>query len=171
MPLLEHGRTVADRFVAVADDEALPDAPALISLARLTADAGSLAGRNAELGVQVASTTRPEAIAPLLARVSLVAIEFPKFRDGRGFTIARTLRERYGYKGEIRAVGHLLPDQHTHALRCGFSSVAVADGADLSPWTAALGRFDVAYQPDEAGSDTISGLRRHLHLNAAAAAH
>jgi uncharacterized protein (DUF934 family) len=158
MPLLETGRPVADRFAAVADDAALPDGPALISLARLRADPP--VGRNAELGVVVPSTTRPEDLAPLLDGVSLVAIEFPKFRDGRGFTIARTLRERYGYAGEIRAVGHLLPDQHSHALRCGFSTVTVADGTDLGPWQAALGRFEIAYQPDESGSTPLNGLRR-----------
>ncbi len=119
----------------------------------------------------VPSATRPEDLAPLLDRVTLVAIEFPKFRDGRGFTIARTLRERYGYRGEIRAVGHLLPDQHSHALRCGFSTVAVPDGADLGPWQAALDRFHISYQPDATGADPVlSGLRRLRRLGGAARA-
>lgn len=163
MPLLEAGRPVEDRFAVVADDATLPDGPALIPLARLLAEPPT--GRNAELGVTVPPATRPEDIAPLLDRVSLVAIEFPKFRDGRGFTIARTLRERYGYTGEIRAVGHLLPDQHSHALRCGFTTVAVADDADLGPWQAALAWFHVAYQPDAADDEPIlSGLRRRRQL-------
>jgi len=165
MPLLDAGRPVADRFSVVADDAKLPDGPALVTLARLQAE--PVAGRNAELGVVVPSTARPDDIAPLLDRVSLVAIEFPKFRDGRGFTIARTLRERYGYTGEIRAVGHLLPDQHSHALRCGFSTVAVADGADLTPWQAALSYIHIAYQPDVTGTDApLSGLRRRRELGA-----
>jgi uncharacterized protein (DUF934 family) len=169
MPLLEAGRPVADRFAVVADAAPLPDGPALIPLARLHADPP--AGRNAELGVVVPSTTRPEDLAPLLDRVSLVAIEFPKFRDGRGFTIARTLRERYGFAGEIRAVGHLLPDQHSHAIRCGFSTVAVPDGAELGPWQAALAFFDVAYQPDAAGDEPVlSGLRRRRLLDGASRA-
>jgi uncharacterized protein (DUF934 family) len=157
MPLLESGHPVADRFVRVSDDAALPDAPALVSLARA---ATVPASRNAELGVQVASTTRPEDVAPLLDRVTLVAVEFPKFRDGRGFTIARTLRERYDYRGEIRAVGHFLPDQYSQLLRCGFSTVVVPDGADLAPWRASLAAFHVAYQPDVSGSQPLSGLRR-----------
>jgi uncharacterized protein (DUF934 family) len=168
MPLLEHGHPVADHFVSVADDAPLPDAPALIPFARLQRDADTLAGRNAELGIQVASTTRPEDIAPFLDRVSLVAIEFPKFRDGRGFTIARTLRERYGYTGEIRAVGHVLPDQYAFLVRCGFNDVAVPDGADLGVWCAALERFHVAYQAGVDGAPTVSGLRRHLALAEAA---
>ena len=161
--LLERGRPVADRFVRVADDADLPsDAPALISFARLQRDAAVLAGRNAELGVRVPSNTAPEEIAPFLDRVSLVAIEFPKFRDGRGFSIARTLRERYGFAGKIRAVGHILPDQHFFLVRCGFSEVAVPDDADLAPWRAALGRFHVAYQAAADGAPTVSGLRRRL---------
>lgn len=161
MPLLEAGRSVADRYAIVIDDTALPDGPALVPLARLQREAEALAGRNAELGVIVPSTARPEDVAALLDRVSLVAVEFPKFRDGRGFTIARTLRERYGYTGEIRAIGHLLPDQHRQALRCGFSSVAVPDDADLAPWQSAPGRFQIAYQPDAANDERpFSGLRR-----------
>jgi uncharacterized protein (DUF934 family) len=92
----------------------------------------------------------------------LVAIRFPKFRDGRGFTLARTLRERYGFTGEIRALGHVLPDQHLFLLRCGFSSVAVPDDADLAVWTAAIGRFHVAYQPALAEKAPLSLLRRRL---------
>jgi uncharacterized protein (DUF934 family) len=163
MPLLERGHPVADRFFHVADDAPLPaDAPALIPFARLQREAEALAGRNAELGVQVASNTHPEDLAPFLARVSLVVVEFPKFRDGRGFTIARTLRERYGYTGEIRAVGHILPDQYAFLVRCGFTDVAVSDEADLGVWAAALGRFHVAYQAGADAAPVISGLRRHL---------
>ena len=165
MPLLENGRPSEDRFVPVADDVPLPaDTPALIPLSRLQRDAEALAGRNAELGVQVGSATRPEDIFPLLDRVSLVVVEFPKFRDGRGFTIARTLRERYGFTGDLRAVGHILPDQYAFLLRCGFTSVAVPDDADLAPWAAGLGRFHVAYQPAEDGAPTVSLLRRSLAL-------
>ncbi len=165
MPLLEKGRPVEDRFVRVADDAPLPaDAPALISLARLQRDAAALAGRNAELGVQVPSDTRPEELAPLLDRVSLVVVEFPKFRDGRGFTIARTLRERFHYTGELRAVGHILPDQYSFLVRCGFSAVAVPGGADVAVWRAALGRFHVAYQAAADVTPTVSGLRRRLAL-------
>jgi uncharacterized protein (DUF934 family) len=124
MPLLDAaGQTLADSWVAVAEDAALPgDAPALVSLARLKSEAEALAGRNAPLGVRLPSDTPPEAVADLLDRLDLVAIEFPKFRDGRGFTIARTLRERFGYKGDIRAMGHFLPDQFGAMIACGFTS-------------------------------------------------
>ena len=168
MPLLENGRLAEDRFVVVADDAPLPsDAPALIAFARLQREAEALAGRNAALGIQVASATAPEDIAPFLDRVSLVVVEFPKFRDGRGFSIGRALRERYGYTGEIRAVGHVLPDQHAFLLRCGFTAVAVPDGADLAPWAAALGRFRVAYQAGMDAATPVSLLRRRMALSRA----
>jgi uncharacterized protein (DUF934 family) len=169
MPLLEHGLPVADRFVAVDDTADLPASPALIPLTRLRRDAAALVGRNAELGVQVGSATQAHELADLLDLVSLVAVEFPKFRDGRGFTIARALRERYGYSGEIRAVGHILPDQHVFLLRCGFSSVSVPDDADLAPWTAALSRFHIAYQAGMDEAPALSWLRRRLGAGTAGA--
>jgi len=165
MPLLEKGVPVEDRFVQVADDAPLPaDSPAVISFARLQRDADALAGRNVPLGVQMASATQARDIAPFLDRVALVVIEFPKFRDGRGFTIARTLRERFGYAGELRACGHILPDQYEFLVRCGFTSVAVPEGADLGVWAAALDRFHVAYQAGMDAAPVISGLRRRLAL-------
>ncbi len=144
MQLLEQGRPAADRWLRVADAAPIPDdVAALIGLERL---AEVPAGRTAPLGVVVGPATLPEELAPLLNRVALIAVAFPKFRDGRGFTLGRALRERFRYGGELRAVGHVLPDQHLFLLRCGFSAVEVADGADLAPWTAALGRFHTAYQ-------------------------
>jgi len=165
MALLEGGQVVADSWVRVGDDGALPDGqPALITLARFQAEADTLAGRNAPLGVVVPSNTKPETIAPLLDRLALVAIQFPVFKDGRGFTIARSLRERYGYKGEIRAFGHILPDQYVFLLRCGVTNVEIPDGADPARWAEALGQYDIAYQPAMVGDSPMSFLRRHLSV-------
>ena len=145
MTLLDHGRVVADRWTLIADDAKVPtDQPALISLDRLRAEA--LGDRAAPLGVLVGPAVAADAIADVLPILALVAVEFPRFRDGRGFTLARTLRERYYFAGEIRAAGHVLPDQHRFLLRCGFTSVAVPDDADLGVWISALGRFHLAYQ-------------------------
>jgi uncharacterized protein (DUF934 family) len=162
MPLLEQGKIVEDPWLAVAEDAEIPaGSPAIVSLARLAAASET---RNAPLGVRVGPATRPEDLAPWLDRVSLVAIDFPKFRDGRGFTIARTLRERYGFTGEIRALGHVLADQYVFLLRCGFTTVEVPEGAVVERWAAALGEFDVAYQPGVMGDAPLSGLRRRLGL-------
>jgi uncharacterized protein (DUF934 family) len=158
MPLLEAGRVVEDPWVLVADDAPLPaDRPAIISLRRLA----EVQRAGQRLGVLVGPAVRAEAIAarPDLA---LIAVEFPKFRDGRGFSLARTLRERFGFAGEIRALGHILPDQYRFLLRCGFSTVALPEGTDLGPWRAALVRFGVAYQPSVADEAPLEHLRRRL---------
>ena len=162
MPLLDAGgRTVEDGWVSVDDEASMPEGPALVSLARLERDRESLAGRNAPLGVSVPSNTKPEALAEFLDRVSLVAIQFPVFRDGRGFTIARALRERYGYTGEIRAVGHTLPDQYVFLIRCGVTRVEIPEGTETR-WQEALGFYDIAYQPAITDDPPLSFLRRRL---------
>lgn len=76
-------------------------------------------------------------IEPRMVQFAVIAIEFPKFRDGRGFTLARTLRQR-GYQGDLRAEGHFLPDQFLALLACGFSSFATPAEHDLAQFEAIL---------------------------------
>jgi phosphoadenosine phosphosulfate reductase len=76
-----------------------------------------------------------------------IAISFPSFTDGRGFSLARLLRERYGFKGEIRAVGHLIPDQGQFLLRSGFDTVEIADPDTADVWKFSLERIGRNYQP------------------------
>jgi uncharacterized protein (DUF934 family) len=160
MPLLEDGRLVADEWVAVADDAPLPDAPTILSLARLRAE--DLAGRNAPLGLALDPTTQPEEIADLLPRLSLVAVLLPKSKDGRAFTQARALREHFGFQGEIRATGHVLPDQYRMLRRCGVSTVQVPDGADAAVWTRSADVVDIAYQPARDAGAPLGLRRRRL---------
>ncbi|WP_148253979.1 DUF934 domain-containing protein [Aidingimonas lacisalsi] len=86
-------------------------------------------------------------LARILAKAPLVAIDFPAFTDGRGYTLARLLRERYGYQGEIRAVGDVLVDQLFYMSRCGFDALALRDDQRLDDALRALGAFSVSYQP------------------------
>lgn len=76
-----------------------------------------------QVGVLLPPDAQLEKLAARLDEIALIAIEFPKFREGRGFTLARNLREKYGYRGDIRAVGHFVPDQFVALIRCGFSSI------------------------------------------------
>jgi uncharacterized protein (DUF934 family) len=90
------------------------------------------------VGLLLAGSDDPAPLAADLPQLALIAIEFPKFADGRGFSTARLLRERYGYSGEIRAVGTYLPDQIYYLRRCGFDAFEVSDErADdaLGCWT------------------------------------
>lgn len=76
------------------------------------------------IGALVSSDISAERVQPYLGALDIVVVQFPKVRDGRGFTIARALREQYGFEGDIRAIGHFLPDQFTALTTCGFSSIA-----------------------------------------------
>ena len=116
MPLLSDGRLVADPWLTVPDGAPLPDGPAIVSLARWRAERAALTARNAALGLRLAAGEPVEEIAPDLARFAVVALDFPSFRDGRSYSAARLLRERYGYAGELRAIGNVLRDQLAGAI-------------------------------------------------------
>jgi uncharacterized protein (DUF934 family) len=82
-----------------------------------------------------------------LQHFAVVALEFPKFADGRAFSYARLLRERYGYKGEVRAVGAPVIDQALFLHRCGFDAIEVSVGTSAEAWLEAQARINVTYQP------------------------
>jgi len=88
----------------------------------------------------------PAAVADRLARASRVEVNFPKFGDGRGFSIARLLRERYGYAGELRAVGEVGRDHLFAMAACGFDAFLLRDGEDAAEALAAFGDFSDTYQ-------------------------
>ena len=156
MPLLKDGKPVADAWVAVADGEPIPaDRPAILSLERWQAEREALRGHNGRLGVRLASGEKVEDIADDLDRLALVALDFPKFQDGRAYSSARMLRERYGFKGELRAVGNVLADQFLFMHRCGFDAFEVADPAKAALWDKVMGQFSVFYQPTGDGRPTI----------------
>ncbi len=102
-----------------------------------------LVGQERPVGVLLAPETAPEAVAPFLDRIDLVVVPFPKFRDGRGFTIARSLRERHGFMGDVRAVGHVLPDQLRLLTQCGFTSIVTPDEHPPVQWQQAAGAIEM----------------------------
>jgi uncharacterized protein (DUF934 family) len=158
MALLENGTLRADPFLRVPDEDALPDGtPALLSLARLLREA--LRGR-APTGVELPPDADPAALAPLLGGLALVVLRLPKHRDGRAFSQARALREKLGFRGEIRATGHVLPDQYPLLLRCGVTTVEVPEDADTAVWEAARRVIPIAYQAAAGAEAPLSLLRR-----------
>ena len=86
-------------------------------------------------------------LAPFVATLPLVVIHFPEFKEGRGYTQARLLRDRLGYKGELRARGQIRADLVYHLSRCGFDAFELAEGENVEVAVAELQRFSVAYQP------------------------
>jgi uncharacterized protein (DUF934 family) len=134
-----------DSFTSVGEDDPIPAGDVIVSLKRFMAEGeGLLSGR--AVGVRIEPDEAVEDLVYDLPGLALVALAFPKFLDGRAFTSARLLRERYGFKGEIRAVGEVLREQAFHMLRCGFDAFVPADGSDLEGWTAAVRRYRHVYQ-------------------------
>ena len=151
---------VADDWIHVTDEAPLPaGAPAIVSLARWKAEQATLARRNAPLGVRLESHERAEAVAGDLPFPALVALDFPKLADGRAYSTARLLRERYHFAGELRATGQVLHDQLFAMARCGFDSFEFGPGADTLGVARALGEITVVYQPAADGRATASALR------------
>jgi uncharacterized protein (DUF934 family) len=105
-----------------------------------------LLARTGRLGVWLDSHEDPAAIAQDLRLFGVVAVNFPKFIDGRGYSIARLLRERYGYKGELRAIGDVFRDQLFFLSSCGFDAYALRAGEDPQEALAAFADFSEAYQ-------------------------
>ncbi|MGH8686957.1 MAG: DUF934 domain-containing protein [Burkholderiales bacterium] len=91
-------------------------------------------------------TDDPASYAGRLGSAERVEVNFPKFTDGRGYSIARLLRERHGYRGEIRAVGDIQRDQVFYLSRVGFDAFLLREGEDADDALAALGDFSEAYQ-------------------------
>jgi uncharacterized protein (DUF934 family) len=120
----------------------------LISLREFLADPARHRGAGERVGVRVAPADDIEDLVPHLARVALVGIEFPGPGDGRGFTSARLLRQRYGYRGEIRAVGAgVKQDLLFFMVRCGINAFDLVATENLAEAREALRRFTLAYQP------------------------
>lgn len=112
---------------------------------------------NDNLAPWLDSEDEVEKVAAKLVTAPLIAINFPTFMDGRGFSIARLLRERYGYGGELRAIGHVIQDQLFYLKRCGFDAYDLREGTDLEAAVASLDDFSVSYQ---AATDTPAPLFR-----------
>lgn len=117
----------------------------IIPLASFLADSDALKARG-DVGVFLENDIDLPAVAEQLAGLPVIAINFPGFMDGRGFSLARLLRERFGYQGEIRAVGHVIRDQLTYLKRCGFNSFCFNDDVDVEAAVASLNDFTEAYQ-------------------------
>ncbi len=152
MRYIKDGSIAADPWVYVKGDEPVPpDVPAIVSRGWLLAAAPDvLRSRSAPLGVAWPNDKPESELAPHLRQLSLIALEFPVFRDGRAYTQARQLRERLGFKGEIRATGDVLRDQFFFMARVGFDAFEVKKDADAEAFGHALREFTALYQPTAA---------------------
>jgi uncharacterized protein (DUF934 family) len=157
--LIKRGAFAQDGFAPVADDAPLPEGAVIVSLTRFQNDREALLARNTPVGVRLQSHENPELLGADVNHFSLIALEFPKFRDGRAFSWARMLRTRLGFKGEIRAVGDFLFDQVNYQHRVGFDAWEVPDHFTLEMFNRALAEMTNVYQPSTDGRKTIRDLR------------
>jgi uncharacterized protein (DUF934 family) len=123
-----------------------PSGDIIVPLALWDGQRENLLARPGRRGVWLDSHEQPAAIAGDLKLFGVVAVSFPKFTDGRGYSIARQLRERYGWKGELRAVGDVFRDQLFQLSSCGFNAFALREGEDPREALAGLSDFSDAYQ-------------------------
>jgi len=161
MGLIKNNELIADDYLYLPEDAPMPASGAVIvDLERWQSQKEQLIHSNADIGIRLKSDQSPELIADDLSHVALVALEFPAFRDGRAYSYARMLRERYGFSGEIRAVGDVLQEQLHFMLRTGFDAFEIESDDPLGQYRAALVDFSVWYQPTADGRQTAMQLRR-----------
>jgi uncharacterized protein (DUF934 family) len=163
-PIWQDGAFHRDVWTAPASGEALGEAPAVVGKARWLSDREALLSRKAPIGLRLEPGESLDDIAADLPRLSLVALSFPKYSDGRAFSTATLLREKYGYAGELRAIGNVLHDQIPLMRRVGFDSFAVSHAPTRAALEAGkLAEVTLYYQPAvraEAPAGTRPWLRR-----------
>ncbi len=140
----------ADPWLAVTDGPVPEGADVIVPLARAESEP-SICARSGRTGVRLPNDRGLDPLLPLLPRLSLVAIEFPKHVDGRGYSLGRLLRERHGFTGELRAVGNVLRDNLLFMHRCGFDAFELdpkygPGGLDPASALSAFAELDVFYQ-------------------------
>jgi uncharacterized protein (DUF934 family) len=161
MPLVKNGKITDDAFVLAADDAEIPEAGAvIISAARFLDYPEVLSRRTGRTGVVWPNNRDLDDLVPYLHRLAVVALVFPTFRDGRAYSQARLLRERYHYHGEVRATGQVLRDQFLFMLRAGFDAFEVKKPADAEAFAGTVQRYSVFYQPT--GDGRLTALHRRM---------
>lgn len=142
--LIRNRSVVTDSWcVLQADDDIAPEANVIVPLSVWREQQKALAARAGSTGVWLAPEDEPADIGEL---PSLIAVHFPVFTDGRGYSTARLLRQRYGFKGELRAIGDVLCDQLYELARCGFDSFALRSDQDAAQALRAFDDFSDSYQ-------------------------
>ncbi len=162
MKIIRDGAIVDDDWVhapAEAGVADLPEGNVIVPLKLWQAEREALLARGGKIGVKLASDDLAEELAADLDHIALVAIDFPIYRDGRGFSQARILRDRYGYKGEVRAVGDVLKDQIFYMHRVGFNAFEPRSDRSIEDALKSLHDFTVTYQP---ATDDPLPLRRRF---------
>jgi uncharacterized protein (DUF934 family) len=146
MRVIKKEQVVEDGWQLVDDEQAIPAGDVIVSLDRWRLERGALSERASKLGVHIDGATPLEELASDLDRFDLIALDFTKYGDGRCFSHARLLRERYHYTGEIRAIGQVTKDFLFFMRRCGIDSFLLRDDQNAEDALKAFSEFTVKYQ-------------------------
>lgn len=145
--LIKDGQHHDDPWVYIEADASVPaEGPVILPLAYYRAQKSEWDMADRDVGVWLNDEEMAEGVTDSLDNLALIALRFPKFVDGRGFSKARLLRERYAYSGEIRAIGDFLPDQVFYMGRCGINAFACRTDDEASTALALLAPFSECYQ-------------------------
>ena len=145
--MLSHGAVAENNWTVLQMPvETIPQGNILLPLKYWLEHSAELDQQAGLVGVWLESDEEIEALADDVAQLPVIALNFPKFVDGRGFSSARLLRDRYDYQGEIRAIGNVIQDQLFMLQRCGFSQYCLADNVDLEAAAKSLNDFSDSYQ-------------------------
>jgi len=147
--LIKDGAIIDDRWTLLREASSVADVPraqaAIVPLALWLQGREALRAR-ADIGVWLKPSDDPEVIAGDCPALPLVAVDFPQFSDGRGYSLARLLRERHGFAGELRAIGDVLRDQIYYLAQCGFNAFAVRADRDIEDALRGFSDFSDNYQ-------------------------
>ena len=146
MTVIKNGQTEASSWLHLADEALPPNGAVTVSLERWLKDKAELSTRNDDVGVRLNAADSVEALADDLPSLSLVVLDMETFTDGRAFSQARLLRERFGYSEEIRARGDFLRDQMFFLNRVGVNAFEFPDETPLGDRLKAFNEFSVTYQ-------------------------
>jgi uncharacterized protein (DUF934 family) len=164
--IIKHGAAIQDNWQLLEQGSigALPfSGDVIVPLDLWISERDTLSFRLGRIGVWMEADADPAAIAPDLARLDVIAVRFASLTDGRGYSLARLLRERYGYRGELRAIGDVLRDQLYYLSRCGFDAFALRADQNLLQALSAFDDFSEAYQASVERPQPL--FRRRLELD------
>ncbi|MBC6444692.1 MAG: DUF934 domain-containing protein [Alphaproteobacteria bacterium GM202ARS2] len=161
MPLIKDGAWYEDTWQILDDATPLKKGDVAVSLKRWQAEKDALMAysKKAKVAVILQSDDNVDDLGDDCHHLAMVAVTLPIFRDGRAFSTARLLRERYGFKGELRARGHILQDQLLFLSRCGVDVVEVDERITLASWKQAMAELPYVYQRGFDRRETIMAMR------------
>lgn len=143
--IIKQRQIIADSWQYV--EEAADAGAVIVSLTQWQAERDSLLASGRKLGVKIAPADKVEVLAEDVAKLQLIALEFTGLGEGRGYSQAHILRRRYGFTGELRAMGKIQRDQLFCMARCGIDAYELPEGSNLEVALTAFTDYSVAYQP------------------------